>query len=203
MITAIHHPPQTIAVGTIGSSDGWMQLECPTHWDAAVVDTISVLEEPPTNTVVVVVEMLVEDEQNHNDHDHEPTITSTICTSTTKLPTIVCPPVESLSKHRSRKYNSVTKRTGSSLMFGYYSVFNWIVVLLLLYISPSLFYIPTTHHHQWHGTTPYFFGHALSSSSSKPPPNILPWQDRTLKVAFVTGNAMKVRNILFLLAGHI
>lgn len=198
MIKSIHHAPQTITVGTIGSSDCWIQFECPTHWDAA-------LEEPPTNTTDIVVEMLVVDELNHDDHSAITSkITSTICKSTTKLPTDVCPPVESLSQrqHRSRSHSSVTKLTGSRLMLGYYSVFNWIVLLLLLYTSPSLFYITTTHHHQLHGTTPHFFGHALSSSS-KPPPNILPWQDRTLKVAFVTGNAMKVRKNLFLLAGHI
>ena len=42
----------------------------------------------------------------------------------------------------------------------------------------------------------YYYCQALSSSSSsssKPPSTTLPWQDRTLKVAFVTGNAMKVR----------
>jgi hypothetical protein len=74
---------------------------------------------------------------------------------------------------------------------------SFVVALILLYISTTTTtYFQTTTTDPHSTTVSQYHCHALSSSSSSSsskPPTSLPWQDRTLKIAFVTGNAMKVR----------
>lgn len=79
------------------------------------------------------------------------------------------------------------------------SILRYCYAIVIVTIMAKLLLIFDTTNLQCTVSSPrqnYYYCLALSSSSSsssKPPSSTLPWQDRTLKVAFVTGNAMKVR----------